>query len=176
MKYIVIDDVLDSPDALIDLGLRTRYYSSDSIDIYDIPIHWMEERRPPGAWPGYRSDLLWTIDKDIYRSTFTQLFGKIPELAVKNIYQAYMHLLPERFKFKPSWMHTDPTVYSGVLYLSKDVVPGAGTILEVDGERIEIENKFNRLLVFNSTLVHAPQGSFGNDLSNSRMTLNFFVN
>jgi hypothetical protein len=66
-------------------------------------------------------------------------------------------------------------MFAGIVYLSENVPESAGTILKFDDKEIEIENYYNRLVMYRSNIVHSAAEGFGETLSNSRKTLNFFV-
>ena len=41
-------------------------------------------------------------------------------------------------------------------------------------ETINIENKYNRLLLYNSNIKHQPTDNFGDDINNSRLVMTIF--
>jgi hypothetical protein len=104
-----------------------------------------------------------------------------------------------------TWIHADhTTTWSGVVYLTPDAPPGAGTAffrnvptgLEIypsdlelqktcDGDASvperwlkidEIGNRFNRLVLFRGIRFHCSQGHFGDRLENGRLFQTFFFN
>ncbi len=49
--------------------------------------------------------------------------------------------------------------------------------LEIPYEEIdnEVDNKFNRLVAYPSSLIHAPTDLFGDTMETGRLTLSFFI-
>ncbi len=72
--------------------------------------------------------------------------------------------------------HTDKSDWAGVIYLTPNPKPNSGTIL-YNKENIQtiIENKYNKLVAYNSKITHSPDYTFGDNITNARMTLTFFV-
>ncbi|VVE88574.1 DUF6445 family protein [Pandoraea bronchicola] len=104
-----------------------------------------------------------------------------------------------------TWVHADhTTIWSGVVYLTPDAPPQAGTAffqhnetgfdLYPDDERQReccdadatawerwtmtdrIANRFNRLILFRGRRFHASQGHFGDCKENGRLFQTFFFN
>ena len=72
--------------------------------------------------------------------------------------------------------HTDQSDWAGVIYLTPKPKPHSGTILyNKENMQTNIENRYNRLVAYNSKITHSPGYTFGDDINNARMTLTFFV-
>lgn len=65
--------------------------------------------------------------------------------------------------------------YAGVVYLNKNVRKGRGTKIELSsGEIVNIENKYNRFVIYNSKLRHTIAKSFGWNKDNGRLVMSQF--
>lgn len=99
-----------------------------------------------------------------------------------------------------AWIHSDPTSYIGLCYLNPDPPLNSGTTFykhkqttdfSEKSDNIEtyikdkndftkwevvdtIGNRFNRTVIYNSSLFHCPTNYFGSDLQTSRLYQLFF--
>ena len=172
-KYLLIDDVLDEPESIRKFALEQRFYNN------------IDHPRQPKNWVGLRSLPLHELDEDIFQTIFHIIFRKCLNntFGEKSDYvflnynvNSYFHLLPEECKFTPEWIHKDvECLYAGVLYLNP-AGEHFGTKLFLDGKEIEVNNKFNRLMIYNSNVLHAPINGSGEGLDSSRLALVFFIN
>jgi len=63
--------------------------------------------------------------------------------------------------------------FSGVIYLNPELPEGDyGTT--VGGTKVS--NEYNKLIYYDANILHAPTGTFGNDLFDSRLVIAFFIN
>ena len=85
----------------------------------------------------------------------------------------------EKDKFGDGWMHKDiKSVLAGLVYLNPNPKPNMGTIVHRygdDKEPVIVENEFNKLVMYDTSYLHAPQGGFGTDVNDARLTLVFFI-
>jgi hypothetical protein len=78
-----------------------------------------------------------------------------------------------------SWIHKDTSLYSGVIYLSEkfnDKYNNHGTKIYIKNEDLNYRNQFNRLVLYRGDYLHSANFGFGQNIDNSRLTLNFFIN
>jgi hypothetical protein len=132
------------------------------------------------SWRGYRSQQLSEIDYELFRNIFNEIFGKLliefkPYFNFSYKINSHLHFLPSFIKKDDDWWHDDPTLLSGVIYLNKNLERNSGTMLMLDNKEVTIDNVYNRLLLYNSSIVHRPENSFGDTIDNSRLTLTFFI-
>jgi len=66
--------------------------------------------------------------------------------------------------------------YAGIIYLNLFPKPKCGTTILLHNEFYEIENNFNRMVLYPCHIFHSLSGSFGNNLLNSRMVMSIFMN
>lgn len=80
----------------------------------------------------------------------------------------------EEYKFHRD---SDTCVYAGLIYLYPNPPEKSGTTIidEVLNEKIDIENVYNRFICYPSNLLHGPTDLFGDNISNGRLTLIFFL-
>ena len=73
--------------------------------------------------------------------------------------------------------HQDFIPSAGVVYLTPEAPKDSGTSIVdcIENEIINVENEYNRLVVYNGFYPHGISKSFGNNKNDSRLTLNFFI-
>lgn len=71
---------------------------------------------------------------------------------------------------------------SAIIYLNPDSTIDSGTSfynknkITCEFEKIlDVGNIFNRIIIFDTAIYHTPNSCFGNDIYNSRLTLNFLI-
>lgn len=170
---IVIDDVLDDPKVLTSFAKSVYYYSDldSSVD------------KPEGLWQGYRSKTLGVLNHALFEKTMTSILERLfvirEKIKVNFSYdiRANFHYLTHNNIADSSWIHRDTFLYTGVLYLNENPMNNSGTCLYDENMRLTsvVENKYNRLVLFNSTMLHSAQSGFGTDVFDSRLSLVLFV-
>lgn len=173
--FIIIDDVFDNPYELISIAKHIPLYTKENYVLSREPD---DSNMPEGEWRGHRSKPFHLYDKDTFTSSFNEIIKKVFD-GFFFYYEitSYFHFLTEKEKFNQSWWHKDGDfVFAGIVYLNKETPPNGGTILKINDENVFIKNKFNRLVFYKANILHTVENTFGNDINNSRMTLNFFVN
>jgi hypothetical protein len=184
--YIVVDDIFEDPFSVVEKSKQLEYYvSSDCTHLMKNYEHLNLRKNYlnspdflTGSWKGFRTESLHKKDQSFFNKTMNEIFVKILNIdpAVRYDYRIMSHffIIPNGLKSDERWMHTDPSIFAGVVYLNPNPDKDAGTTIELNGEKIKIENKFNRLLAYNSKIKHAPTGSFQGDIED-RLVLTFFV-
>jgi hypothetical protein len=184
---IIVDDFLENPNSVRDSALK-----SDIIDT--------------GNFPGFRSDAT-DIDYSNYiKSKLERILNtKIVEWIdcfnyfTKEIEEQATTKFQICFEGTQSWVHTDPTEWSAILYLTPDAPLEAGTafykhkltgIIKQEYNDLLIQdndsaweivsvvgNVYNRLVLFKGQLYHKSLLSgFGHDKYSARLTQVFFFN
>jgi len=182
--YVILENALDNPEMYINLAKTLEYYNAENNQISEIRIKKDDEHRPTGKWRGHRSNALHEVNYELFRNTFDNLFkkiiGKKYDFSFNYNVLAVFNYSPEFVpagENKDFWWHKDErSVFAGVIYLNKNPQKNSGTLLMPENKEIEIENVFNRLVMYNSKILHRPESCFGNNLNNTRLTLTFFVN
>jgi len=185
--YKIMDEFFDNPDEVRNFALN-QVYEKDLI----------------GNWPGTRTREIAHIDNFFYTSLFNFLEFSPSEYNISSNFQ----ITDE--SYDQGWVHKDKSIYTGVLYLSKNPIVNSGTSLYEESEYdtkypdekrnwilgnktaeeivkyrednnnqfkeiVNLENLYNRLILFPGTIPHRANKFFGKNKEDSRLTLVFFV-
>jgi len=173
-EYIIIDNFLNNPFDVRDCRALI------------LPF-WKKEEHPfpesLGEFAGYRTEYLHGLDSELHCEVESKLLCAIRIMTnfnsnLDHISTHYSFQYTDR-KFKlPDWhCDQDPPdgmceVIAGVIYLNQNPPRNSGTILKINGKKKVIENKFNRLLLYDGRIEHTFQRSFGRTKQDSRLILN----
>jgi hypothetical protein len=162
--YLIIDNIFDNPREYIEFSNKINF----------------SENSKPDSWKGKRSSALHEINSKLFYKTFDSIFSKLlSDIKFKSFNytaNAFLHYLTKEVEFNSSWWHQDECIFAGVVYLNEHPEKNSGTLIYVDGKVIPIENVFNRLVFYKSTINHCAEKSFGSSLVDARLTLTFFIN
>ena len=170
-KIFIKDNFFDNAEDLRDLALSTRFFSAEEKN-YDV------------GWRGYRTNELRDLDKNELEVSCQKIRDeliKFFDLKIdKDEGNFYFHIALSHTKntledFETSKFHTDDSRFAGIVYLSPNPPPKTGTTIIIDNQNEDIDNKFNRLVAYPSTYVHAPTDLFGDTMESGRLTLSFFI-
>ena len=179
--YVVIDNVLErrNLNSLIQLSRNIPYISHESSSIDGIIVG-DRTLDAGGNWRGFRSVFLHEINQSLFESVFNDIIGKMFS-SLGNSYElnytvsSHLHFSPKMIEYSSDWWHEDKgELFAGVVYLTENPNLNSGTILQLNGKEVVIENVFNRLVTYRSNILHRPQGVFGDSINNARLTLTFF--
>jgi hypothetical protein len=188
-EYLIVDDVFENPWELIELSRKVTYDQNkiNPVDFFTDVSPNLGKPFDSGDrhWCGFRSNFLHNIDNNIFCSSFNDIFRKIFNsykfLELNYTVDAHLHFLPECCICSNDNFHIDESdqggiLMAGVVYLNPTPEKDAGTILVLeDDHQHVIENKFNRLALYNSRILHRPQRGFGKNIADARLTLTFFI-
>ena len=172
LNTLIIDDFLDDPD-------KIRNFLINNKVAFDVE----------GNFPGKRSTV---VDNTNYQDMIIEKIQKILSLKIK--------MKPLSFSFQlclsddKTWVHLDPSDWTGVLYLTPNAPLESGTLLfKADNESMMkirseekhhldiditagISNVYNRLVLFRGgDIPHRSNvAGFGDCLENGRLTQVFF--
>lgn len=163
---IVVDNFLENPDAVRTSALKINYPKT-------------------GIFPGVRS---LKADED-YRKMVKQKFEDIIGKTVFFPYNQDSFCFQVCFHDTKSWIHTDETEWSAVLYLTPNADIGSGTAIydpindkqESDDDfqlNLLVGNVYNRIVFFkgNKNFHRSFIPGFGNSIETARLTQVFFFN
>jgi hypothetical protein len=179
IDFIEIPNVFDNPDEIVNLAKREMYVLKEA--------HYHNVNHTT-HYNGVRSKGLEDIDKDKFYGMMDEIFSKCMKHRfindmnkVKFIYgweaSGYFHIMREQDKYNDQWMHKDDlALLAGVVYLNPNPKPNTGTIVNVNGEERIVKNEYNKLVMYDTNFWHAPQGGFGEDTNDSRLSFVFFIN
>lgn len=180
-EFVEIRDFFDDPYEIVMLAKQQTFVERNA--------HYHNADRQT-FFNGVRSKTLIDIDKNMYDKVYAQLFKKLIDHRFKDDItrirvdynfksHAYFHVMREQDKFGDGWMHKDDkSILAGVIYLNPNPRPNTGTIVHRygdDKEPVIVENEFNKMVMYDTSFLHAPQAGFGTDINDSRLTLVFFI-
>lgn len=112
LPTIVVDDFFETPDLWRRFALSLDYYKGDR-----------------GTWPGVRTDLLNDIDPSLLKDLNYKLLYYVPWVKEFTSNDVSFQLVGE--KWGEGWIHDDDPqhVMAGVIYLNKEPIQDAGTII-----------------------------------------------
>lgn len=168
---IVIDNFFKDLDSIVEFANQQVFKENDF-------------EKTKSYWQGLRTEELHAIDIEKTNKITNEFFDKLFYNNLKKcdkysincewIASFCLHRLREIDKFNYKWIHKDKNLYAGVVYLNKNPPPDTGTFIIKKDKIIPIENKYNRLVLYNSDYLHSPMGGFGEG-ENSRLTLTIFI-
>lgn len=90
--------------------------------------------------------------------------------------EMYFHITYEKHGYQQirKW-HKDDRQYAGIIYMNHNAPLNGGTTIFLDGKGVEVENKYNRLVLYSGKNKHGPTNLFGDDKNSGRMTFTFFI-
>ena len=168
---IVIDDFFKDPDNIVEFANKQAFEENDF-------------EKTGSYWRGLRTEELHDLNiektneitKEFFNNIFYNKFNNFKKYSFHYSWKAsfYFHRLSDISKFEYKWIHHDPVIYAAVVYLNKNPPEDTGTLIIKKNEKIPIENKYNRLVLYNSDYLHSPMSGFGEG-KNSRLTLNISI-
>lgn len=180
-QFVEIKNFFDNPDEIMMLGKQQTFVERDA--------HYHNVNRDV-YYNGVRSKTMVDIDEVLYSKILNRVFEKVMDSRfnkdmdkVRIEYgfraDAYFHIMREQDKFNDSWLHKDvSSILAGVVYLNPNPKPNTGTLIYMDGDDKDphvVENEYNKMVMYDASYLHAPQGGFGTDVNDSRLTLVFFI-
>lgn len=174
--YIIVENAFSEPLFVRDFLLNQHFYTHESFSVPGINIR-NDHLIPKGSWRGFRTQNLTFIDDNKTKKLTSEIFDKAFENC-SIVYEctSYGHICPEQLVVseQQKW-HRDPQLFAGIVYLNESTTSESGTFLNVNGNNIYVENKFNRMLIYRGELFHRVGNFFGNCGTNSRLTFTFFI-
>ena len=196
MKILIEDNYFENPDYIRELALFDSSYRINN-SINGPQGGWKGKRTRPFRLNNtvcsccnqliqYNSD----IDKFISKQSEKILNLCIDYFNLSEIFQkeslsitSYFHITTEETEhsmpdFSQEKFHVDYNCpIAGVVYLNPDAPLSAGTSI-LDAEKnqfINVENKYNRLLAYDGSVIHGLSQLFGNSDDTGRLTFTFFI-
>ena len=183
-EYVVIDNFFDNPEDVRDMALHHyKYYDQET---HPDPDHMQQ-------FPGIRTNYIDRLDTNLSRFIIEQQ-AAIGNFIANNsidwdnpnnrVWNTFSLTFKDLNKRLPQWHqdYVDPTdnlcdyYYGGVVYLNKNVRKGRGTSIKLSsGEVVNVENKFNRFVLYDSRLKHTITRSFGTNKKNGRLVMTQFI-
>jgi len=173
MNYIIQDNFFEDPDSVREFALSQKFYTKENHP-YDM-----------GIFPGNRTNYFNDINSIFFKKIFNKIVPPISKLEnVKSLeekYEKYDLQISFSYTFKgaKSCKHTDDICpgykirYGALVYLYPNPPKKSGTTLYLK-KTTYLENKYNRLVAYNSNIEHEPTSNFGTNINNSRLVLTIF--
>lgn len=190
LNNLIIDNFFEDPDEIRKIALSRHYrYGNDN--------------RGRSGWRGERTFPIRSLDSicPCCNQEINQEFYSEQKLLVDyskkilNICKehfdfndegltvtSYFHISTEETLkslpfFAQDKFHQDFSPIAGLVYLTPDAPPSAGTsILNAEkNEFVHLENKYNRLVAYESHRIHALSDAFGTTRETGRLTFTFFI-
>ena len=176
-SFVVVDDFYNYPDKVRDFALKQPFIAH------------------PDYHKGKRTDMVYRFPN--LKTRFESILGnKIVNWKEHGVNCCFQSCIAgEQLVY-----HFDTQQYAGILFLTPDAPPEAGTTfyrskhtknMKVDGDYDKVfrtgvldpsqfdvvdvvGNRYNRLVLFDAQMIHAASSYFGNDLQNGRLFQLFF--
>lgn len=108
----IVDDFYENPELVRDFALSQKFYPS------------------AGNYPGMRTDLISDINQNFYQTFCEKLFGLFYDMSdtyiswnLDTMFQKISRMSEnKKSKFNEGWIHHDPCIFSGIIYLSMNSV------------------------------------------------------
>jgi hypothetical protein len=172
--YTVIDNFLENPYDLINRAESINYFTNEPVPFRNFNLS--NQGKPSGVWRGYRSEQLDMIDPALFNKVNDQIIKAVLGIEqFQYMISSFLHKGDESIDCTDLWHKDVNTLFAYILYLNPNPPSNSGTLIKVGDEICPIENRFNRLVFYNSTLEHKVERFFGNSFQTSRLTLTGFV-
>ena len=190
LNTLVIDDYFEEPDQIREIALSKYYrYGNDN----DGRSGWRGERTFPirdvcpccnQSINSYSKEdqLILEYSKKIFNDC-DKHFNFVKESSDEMSITPYFHITTEKTRnslpyFNQDKFHADPCgPIAGVVYLTPDAPLNSGTsiLYAEENQLVNVENKYNRLVAYESNRIHALSDVFGTSSETGRLTLTFFI-
>jgi hypothetical protein len=172
--YQVVDNILARPEFYVEWARTLEYDYTSECRIPDIN---RRDLKTDVGWRGYRSDEIAELNVAIATSLTGQLYRRCLSSWIASPYNQrnYLHYSSSEIEYGDFWWHQDRSNLAGVIYLTPDPEPESGTLLKINNKIVQIDNVFNRLVLYDASLVHRPERCFGNTINTARLTMTIFV-
>lgn len=157
--------------------LRDNFFKNvDDVRNYALSLNYNTPTKNDG-WKGYRVRI---DDFEILNYIKLELI-KIDSKFSNFEFDIFFHYTTSNIKnsiknFEKDRLHKDLKEWAGVIYLSPNPIPNSGTTLHDDDGKLlfNIENKYNRLILYKGDILHGVLDTFGDNIENSRLTITLF--
>lgn len=169
--------------------MKKSFYQPTKIidEFFETPLMWRHfalkqtYEKDQSWYPGQKSAPLDQLNVNLFHELASKIILHVPG---KNSFER----LKVQFAFTTKNddndlpPHRDEPFYNvaGLIYLQTDPIINAGTSFyaqTISGElkkTLEIKNLFNRMIIFDPSVLHKQSDVFGDTLENSRLTITFF--
>mgnify|MGYP000483515203 FL=1 len=182
---IIVDNFFSEPD-------RVREYALRAVNYYPSTVH-----MTGGKWPGRRSYFLPWINNSLFNDCVNRLYDVLSLPADASVFfditlNYCVATDPKGVVHKDfAWSQPD---HVGVVYLTPEPADNSGSILYQPTEallemprgpayhdpanfdiKVQIENRYNRMVMYDPREFHNADTYFGDTLDNARLFIVFFM-
>jgi hypothetical protein len=172
--HIIINNFFSDPDEIVKFAKKQTFYDKKN----------HPDKNAILSYPGHRTNFLHTHpNKEMYNKLSWMLSRAAQIFLEKEEFNADLRIAfsyTDKNVKMPQW-HRDNTEenlyrhsFAGIVYLNKNVDPNTGTAVVVDNKGFQCSNEYNKLFMYDSSLLHSAVGSFGKDKKDSRLVLTFY--
>jgi hypothetical protein len=161
LNYTLIDDFFVDVDVIREYALSLKYTKSTD----------------DTGWKGFRTQLFDNKLLGFIKSKLIEVDENFRNLNIRAYYHYSLDNTKNEVKnFKQYRLHKDPSEWAGVIYLTPNPPLNSGTTLHNDNGKMthNIENKYNRFIFYQGSILHGVLDTFGDNLENSRLTITVF--
>jgi hypothetical protein len=169
LSYQIIDDFLENPEEIRKFATESIFYPPSLSD----------------NWLGFRSKMFDRKQTGIVGDLVNKIYDCLCEKFYTNknnvTISGYFHYSPEISQllvgdvFHDYKFHRDyKSHYAGVLYLTPNPPENSGTSFITVNKHFHLQNKYNRIILYDSSILHAPTSFFGDTINDGRLTFVFF--
>jgi hypothetical protein len=173
---ITVDSVFEDPDSIRALALAQVFYL-----LKDHP----NGQDPNIIWEGARTLELMQSNPQLFQpivnhaitQAFRSTFGST-DLGLEFTWYAKVYFCQnyQDDVFRPELVHKDPLdCYAAVIYLSPNPRPHSGTVIMRGGSEIEIDNQYNRMVLYRADYPHSPLDGWGRGAEDCRLVMTLFI-
>jgi len=178
-NIIVVENCFEDSDEIVNFVKSQRLYS--------------KEEYPNGNsyWHGKRSLQISKLNNEMHEKIINNVIDKCLEKTFEESFQNYGYQEKNKIHYNyecKSFIHLmtegeiggihkdEECLYAGIIYLNKNPKEDCGTNFYSSNNKIfkTVKNKFNRLVLYNSNILHQAVSGFGNDMKDGRLTLVFY--
>jgi hypothetical protein len=172
---VIIENVFNDPDSIVEFAKCQTFYDREK-----------HPTESTSKWSGSRTLNIGELNAEVFNQCISQVvtksieksFGTISPYKIDASWNSniFFHQLTDKNVYEDSWIHTDDShqVYAGIVYLRRNPQVNSGTVIFINNRPVEIQNVFNRLVLYRSDYVHTAKSGFGQTLEDSRLTMNLF--
>lgn len=170
-------------------SFRLKIFDNYSSSVEEIREYAIQDKYYPPTindwWMGFRSKLYTEKDNNIVGNLCKKISDDISiqfYRGKKIKFEAYFHYCPaisQEFAGSDVWealrFHRDyKSNFAGLYFLTPNPPAYTGTSFRYKSKEHKVDNVYNRLIMFDSKILHGPQDFFGDDITNARLNLVFF--
>lgn len=151
----IVDNFYENPEMVREFALSQKFYPSD------------------GKYPGSRTDSIHNLSQEFFKTFCEKLFSLFYDLnttklnwTVETRFQSIHNLSNNKdSKFNVGWVHSDCSIFSGIIYLSKN---SSGTSIYYPKEPgIETTSQDEKRLLYSGKKINEDEYSIAIDKNNN---------